>query len=150
VDPHDPVLSHHPLRRVVGDADDELQVRRLDGARRDGREQESDPEGEEESKGLPQRSSLTQHEARQDFHGPNGLFECEQGVPLSAGRVGAVRRRDAGAEGLEPPAYGFSAREKAAAFDFEKSWRGRRRFVWGSRGRGFRNPGPPRGLASPC
>ena len=29
------------------------------------------------------------------------------------------------------PAYGFSAREKAAAFDFEKSWRGRRRFVWG-------------------
>jgi hypothetical protein len=29
------------------------------------------------------------------------------------------------------PAYGFSAREKATAFDFKKSWRGRRRSVWG-------------------
>jgi hypothetical protein len=46
----------------------------LDGPRRDSRDQEGDREGEEESKGLPQRPLLTQHEPRQDCHGPNGLF----------------------------------------------------------------------------
>jgi hypothetical protein len=48
-------------------------VRRLDRARGDRREHEGDPEGEEESKGS-QRSLLTEHEPRRDFHGPNGLF----------------------------------------------------------------------------
>ena len=41
----DPVLPHHPLRRVVGDADDDLQVRRLHRAWRDRRDHERDPEG---------------------------------------------------------------------------------------------------------
>ena len=34
VDADDPVLPPHPLRGVVGDADDDLQMRRLGGARR--------------------------------------------------------------------------------------------------------------------
>jgi hypothetical protein len=33
----------------------------------------------------------------------------------------------------------------SAAFGFEKIWRGRRRFVWRSHDRGYRNPWPPRG-----
>jgi hypothetical protein len=45
MDAGDSVLPHHPLRGVVGDPDDDLQVRGLPRVRGRGRDQESDLEG---------------------------------------------------------------------------------------------------------